>query len=75
MVCPCKKQKLRQLGLYVDNRQVNNIMQKQQPTVRENDTKPSPRSPQINEAGSVNVSGYVRVFDPESQETLVEARE
>lgn len=32
-------------------------------------------SPYVNEAGSVNVSGYIRVFDPQTQEVLVEVRE
>jgi len=34
-----------------------------------------PSTPTVNEPGSINISGYVRVFDPNSQETLVEARE
>lgn len=31
--------------------------------------------PRVDEAGSVNISGYVRVFDPNTDETLVESRE
>jgi len=31
--------------------------------------------PHVDEAGSVNISGYVRVFDPNTDETLVESRE
>lgn len=29
----------------------------------------------VNEPGLVNISGYVKVFDPNSEEILVEARE
>ena len=36
---------------------------------------PSPVQPHVNEAGSINVSGYIRIFDPNSNQTLVEARE
>lgn len=36
----------------------------------------SPRqSPLVDEAGQVAVSGYIKVFDPETSVTLVEARE
>lgn len=34
-----------------------------------------PPTPPVNDQGSINVSGYVRVFDPKTQETLVEVRE
>jgi len=37
-------------------------------------TAPDEKS-SANERGTVHVSGYVRVFDPNNQETLVEARE
>jgi hypothetical protein len=36
---------------------------------------PRPVPGAVNEAGSIHVSGYVRIFDPNTQETLVEARE
>lgn len=57
------------------NNQVNNIMQSSpeqkalQPT-----TAPSEKTA-ADERGTVHVSGYVRIFDPSNQETLVEARE
>jgi hypothetical protein len=32
-------------------------------------------TPQVNEPGLVNISGHIRVFDPNTDETLVESRE
>jgi hypothetical protein len=34
-----------------------------------------PVQPHVDEAGTVNISGYIRVFDPNTNETLVESRE
>lgn len=55
------------------NRQVNNIMQND--TIKGSEAQAKVPQPVINESGSVNVSGYVKIFDPETQEILVEARE
>jgi hypothetical protein len=46
----------------------------QLPTSSENQ-KPHKPAPAVNESGSINVSGYIRIFDPSTAETLVEARE
>lgn len=56
------------------NEQINNIMQKQHSS-QDRDKPPSETSPLVSDAGSIHVSGYVRVFDPNTQEILVEARE
>lgn len=29
----------------------------------------------MQDSGAINISGYIRVFDPNTQQTLVEARE
>jgi hypothetical protein len=50
-------------------------MQKEQSNVQDQTATTPQASRPINESGSVNVSGYVRVFDPNTQEILVEARE
>lgn len=56
------------------NKQINNIMQKQHSS-QDRGKQPSETSPLVSDAGSIHVSGYVRVFDPNTQEILVEARE
>lgn len=38
-------------------------------------SNPAPAAGPVNEAGSIYISGFVRVFDPKTQEILVEARE
>ena len=50
--------------------------------MQESDKKPHPEQPELQppsaalgDASGVNVSGYVRIHDPNTQETLVEARE
>ncbi len=50
-------------------------MHNDQQSYHDDSTKAVPNSPPVNEAGSVNVSGYIRVFDPQTQEVLVEVRE
>lgn len=43
-------------------------------TPSETAARPQP-APRANDVGTVNVSGYIKIFDPNSKETLVEARE
>jgi len=51
-------------------------MQKnEQPNMQNPVEQAIPTASGIKEPGSVNVSGYVRVFDPNTEELLVEARE
>lgn len=38
----------------------------------EKQEKPEPRRP--NETGSVSISGFVKIFDPKTQEVFVETR-
>lgn len=75
MVCLCKKPIHRQLGSYAATRQVNNIMQRDIPESEPLNNDPAPAQGPVNEAGSIHISGFVRVFDPQTQEILVEARE
>lgn len=42
------------------------------PSAKTEQVQPAPRA---NDVGTVNVSGYIKIFDPNSKETLVEARE
>jgi hypothetical protein len=46
------------------------MMQKDQPVKQE--TKTQPKRP--NETGSVSVTGFVKIFDPKTQQTFVETR-
>jgi hypothetical protein len=48
------------------------MMQKDQPVKQETNSATQPKRP--NETGSVSVEGFVKIFDPETQETFVESR-
>ena len=47
------------------------MMQKEQQPVKQ-ETKSEPKRP--NEQGSVSVTGFVKIFDPKTQQTFVETR-
>jgi hypothetical protein len=47
----------------------------QDQSIEQKPSQDRPQKPLVNERGSFNVSGYIRVFDPNNQETFVEARE
>jgi len=51
------------------------MQQNQDQSIEQNNPQSSAGKPVVNERGSINVSGYVRVYDPNTMETLVEARE
>lgn len=51
------------------------MQQNQDQSIEQKNPQTSPGQPAVNERGSINVSGYVRVYDPNTNETLVEARE
>lgn len=55
-------------------KQINNIMQNNQNKSEDAEIVAKP-TPQVNEPGLVNISGHIRVFDPNTDETLVESRE
>ena len=75
MACPCKKPTRQQQNLYVMSEWINMEMQKDPATTpSETAARPQP-APRANDVGTVNVSGYIKIFDPNSKETLVEARE
>ena len=47
-------------------------MQNSQPANQQTNTATQPKRP--NETGSVSVTGFVKIFDPKTQETFVETR-
>lgn len=47
-------------------------MQKDQTKTPVTPAKPAPRRP--NETGSISVEGFIKIFDPKTQETFVEKR-
>jgi hypothetical protein len=59
----------------VDKTQINKIMQNLDHTDPTTSAESPRQSPLVDEAGQVAVSGYIKVFDPETSVTLVEARE
>lgn len=50
-------------------------MQEHQQNSHNVEQQPTPEAPTLGDASGVNVSGYVRIFDPNTQETMVESRE
>lgn len=46
--------------------------QKPNPTLSSNTQKPGAKKP--NETGSVRVEGFVKIFDPQTQQVFVEKR-
>lgn len=52
---------------------VNNNMD-QQPKKDEKESQKPVASPRPNETGSIAVSGHIRIFDPNTQEVIIEAR-
>jgi hypothetical protein len=47
-------------------------MQNSQPVNQQTNSVAQPKRP--NETGSVSVTGFVKIFDPKTQETFVETR-
>jgi hypothetical protein len=47
-------------------------MQNSQPVTQQTNPATQPKRP--NETGSVSVVGFVKIFDPKTQETFVETR-
>lgn len=47
-------------------------MQNSQPVTKQTNSATQPNRP--NETGSVSVEGFVKIFDPKTQETFVETR-
>jgi hypothetical protein len=47
-------------------------MQNSQPVTQQTNSDTQPKRP--NETGSVSVVGFVKIFDPKTQETFVETR-
>jgi len=70
----CRKPIHQQQGSYAIFRVINNFMQNNDRDLDAGSTDTASK-PHVDEAGSVNISGYVRVFDPNTDETLVESRE
>lgn len=75
MAFRCRKLIPARLNLYAVNDQINNVMETTSKKQHDADTAPQEPTPKIDESGSFNVSGYIRIFDPNTKETLVEARE
>ena len=63
------------LNSYAVNDQINKVMETTPEKRRPNETTPHEPTTTVDESGSFNVSGYIRIFDPNTQEILVEARE
>lgn len=51
------------------------MQQNQDQSIEQKNPKICTEKPLVNESGSFNISGYVRVYDPTTNETLVEVRE
>jgi hypothetical protein len=47
-------------------------MQNSQPVNQQTNSEVQPKRP--NETGSVSVTGFIKIFDPKTQETFVETR-
>ena len=50
------------------------MMQNNQPVKQETTSVPPAQPKRPNETGSVSVTGFVKIFDPKTQETFVETR-
>ena len=71
----CRKLIHQQQGSYAIFKVINNLMHKDDHDLGTANTDETQQKPRVDEAGSVNVSGYVKVFDPNTNEILVESRE
>jgi hypothetical protein len=73
MECHCRKQKQKPQDSYVDFDQGKYIMtENKTPTLPAQEVKPTAKQP--NETGSISVEGFVRIFDPNTNEKFVEKR-
>lgn len=76
MASHCRKPIPMLLNSYAVNDQINKVMETM-PEKQRSDAESASQepTPQVDESGSFNVSGYIRIFDPNTREILVEARE
>ena len=73
MECHCRKQKQKPQDSYVDFDQGKYIMTENKTlTLPVQEAKTMAKQP--NETGSISVEGFVRIFDPNTNEKFVEKR-
>lgn len=78
MAYRCRKHRHQQQIFYVENKQINTTMQEQHQSAehKEKTCKVAEISDRdLGDISGINISGYIKVFDPNTQEVIVEARE